>query len=81
MYTKLAAATLLASISCAVAAPAAEAKPQKHFRIDMVERGKVFKSGSLQTLRTYQKYGKTPPEDVVKAAAASQQGIVSATPE
>ncbi|WPH01338.1 Aspartic protease SNP2 [Acrodontium crateriforme] len=76
----------LAAGTLTLAAPAADI-PQTHtFSVPQVSSGKVFKSGALHTMKTYNKYAKigaVAPDHVVKAAqaAAAQQGSVSANPE
>ncbi|KAF2862908.1 acid protease [Piedraia hortae CBS 480.64] len=51
------------------------------FQVHQVPNGQVLKSGPRDALRTYRKYGLTPPSYLEKAAASFQEGSVSAYPD
>lgn len=77
----------LASIaSLAVGSPMELNKRTQKFRLDQAATGRVkLRSGPIDMEKTLKKYGATVPETVSKAAAAaaagSQEGSVTATPE
>jgi aspergillopepsin I len=76
-------AALVASASLVIAAPA-NLVGRSTFEVKQVARGKFFKNGPSQMMRTYQKFsrlGAQAPSEVVVAAAAAQSGEVSADPE
>lgn len=75
-------AALVASAGMALAAPA-EIAGRSAFELTQVEGPKIFKSGPLAMMKTYNKYAKigaVAPEKVVSAAAAVQSGSVTANP-
>ncbi|WPG98724.1 Hypothetical protein R9X50_00151800 [Acrodontium crateriforme] len=69
----------LAAGTLSVAAPTADIKAHQ-FSVQQVARGKHFKNGAIEILKASRKYGSTPSEALVKAAAAAQQGSVTASP-
>jgi len=83
MHSFITAAALVASASVCLAAPT-RLVGRSTFKIEQVAVGKVFKSGPVAMMKTYNKYAKVgavAPSAVVAAAAAAQSGEVSATPE
>ncbi|KAK3072430.1 hypothetical protein LTR53_006844 [Teratosphaeriaceae sp. CCFEE 6253] len=83
MHTFLTSAALVASATLAFAAPA-QLVGRKTFKIEQVAAGKVFKSGPVAMMKTYNKYAKigaVAPSYVSSAAAAAQSGEVAANPE
>lgn len=75
---------MVASATLTIAAPAAELMGRSTFQLEQVSAGKVFKSGPVAMMKTYNKYanvGAVAPADVVSAAAAVQSGSVTANPE
>ncbi|TKA71063.1 hypothetical protein B0A55_07231 [Friedmanniomyces simplex] len=83
MHSFITSAALVASASVCLAAPA-QLKSRSTFQIEQVAAGKVFKSGPVAMMKTYNKYarvGAVAPSAVVDAAAAAQSGEVAANPE
>ena len=83
MHTFITSAALVACASLSLAAPTELAR-RTTFKVNQVAAGKVFKSGPIAMLKTYQKYSKAgavAPSEVVDAAAAAQSGSVTASPE
>ncbi|KAK1814060.1 hypothetical protein LTR12_011578 [Friedmanniomyces endolithicus] len=83
MHSFITAAALVASASVCLAAPT-RLVGRSTFKIEQVAVGKVFKSGPVAMMKTYNKYAKVgavAPSAVVAAAAAAQSGEVTATPE
>lgn len=81
MRSLFTAAALVASASLSLAAPA-NVVGRSAFEIKQVAAGKYRKNGPQQVLKTYQKFGKKAPHNVVVAAAAAQQsGTVEADPQ
>lgn len=85
MHNILVSAALVALASSSLAAPAEEVVGRKTFSVQQRASGKVFKSGPIQLNSAYQKYSKAgavaPSKVAAAAAAASQTGTVSASPE
>lgn len=76
-------AAIVASAGLAMAAPA-DIASRKTFELKQVEGPKLFKSGPVAMMKTYNKYAKigaVAPAHVVSAAAAVQSGSVAANPE
>ena len=76
----------LASITAALAffgvvgASPVELQKRKAFSIDQVERATYIKNGPKQVAKTLRKFGKTVPENIVRAAAAGPNGSAAAVP-
>jgi len=83
MQYSLTSAALLGFATLSLAAPH-ELVGRSTFQVKQVATGKIFKSGPLAMMRTYNKYAKVgavAPSQVVHAAAAASSGSVSANPE
>lgn len=76
--------TFAGLVSLAVGSPLAQPEKRSHsFKVDQVTSAKkTLRSGPIQVQKTLNKFGVTVPESInAAAAAAAQQGSVSATPE
>lgn len=72
--------TALAALSATTFAAPTELK--QGFTVNQVDTGKkILKNGPAEIKKTFLKYGKTPPANVINAAAAVQSGTVKASPE
>ena len=69
----------LACLGLVVASPV-ELNKRKAFSVGQIERGRFVRNGPASVAKTFRKYGKKPPANILAAAAVGPNGTVPATP-
>ena len=73
-------ATLTAALALTATVIAGPVERRKAFTVDQVHKKTFAKNGAASVAKTFRKFGKAVPENIVAAAAAGPSGTVAAGP-
>lgn len=74
-------AALAAIVATAFAAPNSTVGTPTGFSVQQASAGQVYLNGPEQVARTFAKFNRHPPTNILAAAKSVQSGNVTATPE